>query len=163
MSLWMLNVRIERNLTPTQHREECLPALTSDNASTPDGRRAKKGNSSIRIYFEERTTRIHVGRDSFVHVSCRNRGTESGYGLISSFEPRICSYCNEALCAPLIEKCLPRLVFWKRPQRLRVISHWPRFLAAYRKLSSSPPWGVLDPERSSLGTIERWNLLFVTP
>ena len=96
-----LKVSIEHSLTPTPNEgKELLSALTSDNASTPDGRTAKKGNSSIKIYFEERSTRIRVGRDSLVHVFCRNRGTESGttgYGLISSLEPLICSYFSKIL------------------------------------------------------------------
>lgn len=39
----------------------------------------------------------------------------------------------DLLCAPLIEKSLPRLMFRKRPQRLRFTFHWCRLLAALQQ------------------------------
>ena len=103
----------------------------------------------MRIYFEERTTRIHVGRDSFVHVLCGNRRTKSGHGLISSFEPRICSYCSRPLCAPLIEESLPRLVSAAPKGHSSLDS----FISCISQVVPFTPWGISGPERSPFPTL----------
>ena len=63
----MLKVSIEHNPDPIPRRT--LSALTSDNASTPDGRRAKKGNSSINVSILRNGQQgFYVGRETHLYT-----------------------------------------------------------------------------------------------
>ena len=85
----------------------------------------------------------------FVHVFCGNRRTKSGHGLISSFEPRICSYCSRPLCAPLIEESLPRLVSAAPKGHSSLDS----FISCISQVVPFTPWGISGPERSPFPTL----------
>ena len=80
-----------------------------------------------------------------------------GYGLISYFEARICSYCSRSLCAPLI---FDREMF-AAPSVSKAAAA-PKGHSSLASLNSCisyvvpfTPWGILDPERSPLPILGR--------
>ena len=52
-------------------------------------------------------------------------------------------------------------MFRKRPQRLRIILHWLRLLAAYHQLSPPPHGEFRTPRDPRLQPLESWRFLFV--